>query len=74
MNAAPFESWPEHIKLFVKLRDGGGPDQVAHSVAELHGISVDELKAQCRRAAEEIRQQNGKLEPYEQTVADWARV
>lgn len=68
----PFEGLPLHHLLFLKIRDGGGPD-VAHSVAELHGITVEELKAHCRKAGEELIAERGELLVYEQPVYDWAK-
>lgn len=69
----PYADWPRHVYLFVCVRDGGGIVQSAHSVAELHGISIDELKAECRRAGEELIAQDGQLGLPEQRVYDWAR-
>lgn len=68
---SPFEGTPPYHMQYLAIRDGGGPKN-AHGVADLHGITVEELKANCRRAAEEYRQANGFLEPYEQSVLDWA--
>lgn len=68
----PFEGLPLHHLLFLKIRDGGGP-KVAHGVAELHGISVDELKAQFRKAGEEILAERGEFLVYERPVVDWAK-
>lgn len=68
----PFEGLPLHHLLFLKIRDGGGP-KVAHGVAELHGISVDELKAQCRKAGEEILAERGEFLVYERPVVEWAK-
>ena len=68
----PFEGLPLHHLLFLQIRDGGGP-KVAHGVAELHGISVDELKAQCRKAGEEILAERGEFLVYERPVVDWAK-
>jgi hypothetical protein len=67
----PFEGAPVHHMQFLGIRDGGGPKN-ANSVAALHGITVEQLKANCRQAAEEIREVNGSLQPYEQSVLDWA--
>lgn len=67
----PFEGLPLHQLLFLKIRDGGGP-KVAHGVADLHGITVEELKAQCRLAGEELIAERGELLVHEQTVYDWA--
>lgn len=68
----PFEGMPLHRLLFLKLRDGGGAAKVAPGVAELHGITIDELKAHCLKAAEEIRQERP-LEVYEEPVVAWAK-
>jgi hypothetical protein len=62
---------PLHHLIFLKVRDGGGP-RFAHSVAELHGISVDTVKAYCRQAAIELIQERGHLLPYEEPVQQWA--
>lgn len=73
--AAPknqFEGLPLHHLLFLKIRDGGGA-KVAHGVAELHGITLDELKAACVKAGEELTADRGHLLVYEQPVYDWAR-
>lgn len=74
MNAPtnPFEGMPLHHLLFLKLRDGGGASKVAHGVAELHGITIDELKAHCLKAAEEISQERP-LAVYEEPVLAWAK-
>lgn len=49
-----YVNWPAHHLMCVALRDGGdAPEHLAPSVAAFHGISVDELKAQCRRTGEE---------------------
>lgn len=68
----PFEGMPLHRLLFLKLRDGGGAAKVAPGVAELHGITIDELKAHCLKAADEIRQERP-LEVYEEPVVAWAK-
>lgn len=68
----PFEGLPLHHLLFLKIRDGGGPT-AAHGVAELHGITVEELKAHCRKAGEELIAERGELLVYEQPVYDWAK-
>lgn len=67
----PFANIPLHHLLFLKIRDGGGP-KIAHSVADSHEISVDDLKAACKKAGEEIIQERGHLLVYEQPVYDWA--
>lgn len=63
---------PLHHLLFLKIRDGGGA-KVAHGVAEQHGISVDELKAQCRLAADELLVERGHLLDYELLALQWAK-
>jgi len=67
-----FEGMPLHRLLFLKLRDGGGAAKVAPGVAELHGITIEELKAHCQKAAEEIQQERS-LEIYEEPVLTWAK-
>lgn len=67
-----FASLPLHHQLFIKLRDGGGLHQ-ANSIADLHNISIDELKAHCRRAGEELIQERGNLLVYEEPVYSWAK-
>lgn len=69
----PVAGLPLHHIQFLAVRDGGGPQKVAHGVAELHGLTLEELKANCRRAAEELIQERGALLEYEQPVYDWAR-
>jgi hypothetical protein len=69
----PFEDLPLHHLLFLKLRDGGGAAKVAPGVAEMHGITLDELKAQCRVAAEELIAERGHLLVYEESVLTWAK-
>ncbi|MCE0923302.1 hypothetical protein LU673_25345 [Pseudomonas alloputida] len=68
----PYAGMPLHHLLFLKVRDGGGPIKVAHSVAELHEITIDELKAHCRRAVDDILADRA-LAVYEVPVAEWAR-
>lgn len=68
----PYADWPQHHLLFVKVRDGGGPAQVAHGVAELHGITLDELKAECRKTGEEWLARDGALDTINQPVYAWA--
>lgn len=70
----PFSDWPLHHLLFVKLRDGGeGAANLAQGVADLHGISVDELKAHCRQAGDEWIARDGGLTEINQPVYDWAK-
>lgn len=68
----PYADWPLHHLLFVKVRDGGGPDKTAHSVAEVHGISLDTLKAECRRTGEEWLARDGELDAINQPIYEWA--
>jgi hypothetical protein len=68
----PYADWPLHHLLFVKVRDGGGPVKVAPGVAELHGITLDELKAACRKTAEEWLARDGELAQENKPVYDWA--
>lgn len=70
-SANPFKDLPLHHLLFLKIRDGGGAS-VAHGVAELHGITLEELKAACKRAAEELIEERGELLAYEKPVYEWA--
>jgi len=56
---------------YLAVRDGGGT-KIADRVAEVHGITIEQLKANCLRASEEYLQDNGTLLPYEQAVLDWA--
>lgn len=69
----PYADWPLHHLLFVSVRDGGGPVQAAHGVAELHGITLDELKAHCRQAGDEWLARDGSLTEINQPVYDWAK-
>lgn len=60
---------PLHQYLFLCVRDGG---RAARSgVAEVHGITVDELKAHCKRAGEEILAER-EFAAYEKPVYEWA--
>lgn len=68
----PYADWPRHHYLFVCVRDGGGVVKTAHAVAQLHGLSIDELKAECRKAGEEFIAEAGKLEQPELRVYEWA--
>ena len=68
----PYADWPIHHLLFVKVRDGGGPSAVAHGVAELYGITLDELKAECRKTGDEWLARDGSLNQINQRVYDWA--
>ncbi|CAI8808647.1 hypothetical protein [Pseudomonas zeae] len=69
----PYEGMPLYHLLFLKLRDGGGACACASAVAELHGISVEELKAYCRLAATELIAERGQLLQCEEVVYDWAK-
>ncbi len=71
-NNNPYADWPSHHLLFVKVRDGGGPEKVAHGVAEVHGITIEELKAECRKTGEEWLARDGELDLINQRVYDWA--
>lgn len=66
-----FDDAPPYFMQYLAMRDGGGVKNAPH-VAEVHGITVDQLKANCRKAAEEYRLLNGALMPYDQAVLDWA--
>ncbi|HJE67106.1 MULTISPECIES: hypothetical protein [Pseudomonas] len=66
-----FEDAPPYYMQYLAVRDGGGA-KIAHHVAEVHGITIEQLKANCRRAAEEYRLHNGALMSYDQAVLDWA--
>ena len=55
------------------MRDSGRLlTDIALDVAEFHGISLDELKAECRKAAHELIAARGRLLTTEQPVYDWA--
>ncbi|CAI8760635.1 hypothetical protein [Pseudomonas zeae] len=69
----PFADWSLHHLLFVKLRNSGKGPAKAQSVAQLHGLSLDELKAHCRMAGEEFREREGGLNETGQRVYDWAK-
>ncbi|MNV17248.1 hypothetical protein D3C71_1080320 [compost metagenome] len=69
-NKNPYEGMPLHQYLFLCVRDGGLGART--SVAELHGITVDELKAHCKRAGEEILAERGEFLVYEKPVYEWA--
>lgn len=62
---------PPYYLQYLAVRDGGGA-KIADRVAEAHGITIEQLKANCLMAAEEYRQDNGALLPFEQAVLDWA--
>ena len=69
-----YANWPAHHLMFVALRDGGeAPEHLAPSVAAFHGISVEELKAQCRRTGEEWIARDGGLNEINQHVYPWAK-
>ena len=70
----PFATWPKHHLMFVTLRDGEQTlDKLAPAVAAIHGISVEELKAQCRRTGEEWIARDGGLGEINRRVYDWAK-
>lgn len=70
----PYANWPKHHLMFVALRDGGdAPENLAQSVAIFNGISVEELKAQCRRTGEEWIARDGGLSEVNLRVYDWAK-
>ncbi|CZT26422.1 hypothetical protein [Pseudomonas cerasi] len=73
MSDNPYADWPLHHLVFVKVRDGGGPAAIAHSVAQVHGIRVDELKALCRKTGDEWIARDGTLDPINQAVYIWAQ-
>ncbi|MBD9653566.1 hypothetical protein IB239_01910 [Pseudomonas sp. PDM12] len=68
----PYADWPLHHLLFVKVRDGGGPAKIAHSVAELHKITIEQLKAECRKTGDEWLAAGEELEAPDQRVYEWA--
>lgn len=69
-----YANWPAHHLMFVTLRDGGdAPEHLAPAVAAFHGISVEELKVQCRRAGEEWIARDGGLGEINQRVYAWAK-
>lgn len=51
----------------------GGLEKAAVGVADVHGITLEQSKANCRQAAEELIAERGHLQPHEQPVYDWAR-
>nr|AHC05732.1 hypothetical protein LD209_11 [Pseudomonas putida]QMV81820.1 hypothetical protein BA7816_10 [Pseudomonas asiatica] len=60
--------------MFLNLRDGGEtPARRGATVAEFYGITLDELKANCIKAGEELIAERGELLVYEQPVYDWAK-
>lgn len=76
MSAAsnPYANWPLHHLMFVALRDGGDtPANLAEGLAAIHGISVEELKVQCRRTGEEWISRDGGLSEINQRVYAWAK-
>lgn len=68
----PLDDIPAHRLQFLAVRDGGGPKN-AQNIADVHGITVDQLKASCLQAAEEYLEANGFLQSYEQSVLNWAK-
>jgi len=70
----PLEGLPRNHLMFLNLRDGGGtPASRGATVAEFYGISVEELKANCIKAGDELIAERGSLLVYEQPVYDWAK-
>jgi hypothetical protein len=67
----PSQDTSSYYMQYLAVRDGGGA-KIANHVAEVHGITIDQLKANCRKAAEEYRLHNGGLMSYDQAVLDWA--
>jgi hypothetical protein len=60
---------PPHHLMFAALRDcGDAPEHLAPTVAAFHGISVEELKTQCRRTGEEWIARDGGLCEINQRV------
>ncbi|WP_454865899.1 hypothetical protein [Pseudomonas umsongensis] len=67
-------NWPMRHVMFVALRDGGdSPANLAASLAAMQGISVEELKVQCRRTGEEWIARDGGLSEINQYVYNWAK-
>jgi hypothetical protein len=66
--------WQLRHVMFVALRDGGdSPAKLAASLAAMHGISVEELKEQCRQTGEEWIARDGGLSEINQHVYNWAK-
>jgi hypothetical protein len=69
-----FEGVSRHQMMFLNLRDGGGtPAQRGATVAEFYGVTLDELKASCRKAGDELIAERGELLVYETPVYEWAK-
>lgn len=68
----PYFGWPRHVYLFVCVRDGGGVEKTAAAVAQLHDISIEQLKAECKRAGDEYIAEHGPLQQPELRVYQWA--
>ncbi|AJY53093.1 MULTISPECIES: hypothetical protein [Halomonadaceae] len=69
-----FEGVPLNVLMFLNLRDGGGgPALRAEAAAEFYGITVAELKAECRKVGMDWIAQDGALIEINQRVYDWAR-
>lgn len=67
-------NWPMRHVMFVALRDGGNsPANLAEGLAAMQGISVEELKVQCRRTGEEWIARVGGLSEINQHVYIWAK-
>jgi hypothetical protein len=70
----PLADRPLHHLLFVKLRNSALlPGLAAPAVAARHALTMDEVKAHCRVAAEAWRAREGALDDNGQRVYDWAR-
>ncbi|TPG87730.1 hypothetical protein EAH72_34245 [Pseudomonas caspiana] len=69
-----FENVPLNELMFLNLRDGGGgPLKRAEAAAEFYGITVDELKAECRKVGDKWLAADGHLVEINQRVYDWAK-
>ena len=63
-----------HQLMFLNLRDGGGtPAKRGAAVAEFHEVTLDELKASCRKTGDELIAERGELLDYEMPVYSWAK-
>lgn len=71
-NENPFANMPRHHYLFMCVRDGGGVEKTAHALTLLHEISMEDLKAQCRKAGEEHIAATGGIQEPELRVYNWA--
>lgn len=69
-----FEGLPPHHMMFINLRDGGEtPARRSATVAEFYGVTLDELKANCIKAGDELIAERGELLVYEKPVYAWAK-